>query len=213
MKETYGLYETLMAAATMAGAALFDAHVVASILSLAQVEAARDGGEVGDLCGLSAGDLDEVSRQVFGGMALYGLGGRRGAPGPQERDLGDILAMNAGKASRFELLLARMVARRALCPNHLWQDLGLRQRGELTELMRCHFPRLAQRNAQDMKWKKFFYRMMCSAEGFSLCAAPVCTECDDFDDCFGAEEGDALLARMANGKPLAPASPWQGGLA
>lgn len=213
MDEAHGLYETLMAAATMAGAPLFDAHVAASILALAQAEAAREGGDAADLCGLCAEDLAELSRQVFGGMAFYRLGGRRNAPGRQELDLIDILSMNAASASRFEMLLARMIARRALRPNHLWQDLGLRQRGELSELMRCHFPRLARRNAQDMKWKKFFYRMMCSAEGFSLCAAPVCGECDDFEDCFGAEDGEALLARMANGKPLIKAAGLQGGVA
>lgn len=53
-----------------------------------------------------------------------------------------------------------------------------------------------------MKWKKFFYRMMCSSEQFRLCAAPVCTECDDFDNCFGSEDGEALLARVANRRPL-----------
>jgi nitrogen fixation protein NifQ len=51
-----------------------------------------------------------------------------------------------------------------------------------------------------MKWKKFFYRMMCSSEQFRLCAAPVCSECDDFDACFGSEDGEALLARVANGR-------------
>jgi len=60
------------------------------------------------------------------------------------------------------------------------------------------------KNSADMKWKKFFYRMMCTSEGFRLCSAPVCSECDDFDACFGAEDGEALLARLANGKTAAP---------
>jgi nitrogen fixation protein NifQ len=61
--------------------------------------------------------------------------------------------------------------------------------------MNRHFAPLARRNRQDMKWKKFFYRMTCSEEGFSLCAAPVCSECCDFQTCFGDESGPSLLAR------------------
>jgi nitrogen fixation protein NifQ len=58
-----------------------------------------------------------------------------------------------------------------------------------------HFAPLAIRNNQDMKWKKFFYRMICRDEGFRLCAAPCCSECGDFENCFGDESGESLLAR------------------
>jgi nitrogen fixation protein NifQ len=40
--------------------------------------------------------------------------------------------------------------------------------------------------------------MICRSEGFSLCAAPVCSDCVDFDNCFGDEDGEALLARVSN---------------
>ena len=46
-----------------------------------------------------------------------------------------------------------------------------------------------------MKWKKFFYRTICRDEGYTLCAAPSCAECEDFDNCFGEEGGESLLAR------------------
>ena len=58
-----------------------------------------------------------------------------------------------------------------------------------------HFPALALRNSQDMKWKKFFYRMICRDEGFSMCTAPCCSECSDFALCFGDESGESLFAR------------------
>jgi nitrogen fixation protein NifQ len=89
-----------------------------------------------------------------------------------------------------------MIARRAQRPNHLWQDLGLRDRGELSLLMNRHFKPLALRNNQDMKWKKFLYRMICADASFTLCTAPSCRECDDFDVCFGDESGESLLARI-----------------
>jgi nitrogen fixation protein NifQ len=90
--------------------------------------------------------------------------------------------------------LAAIVARRAQRPNHLWQDLGLRHRRELSWLMERHFEPLATRNAADMKWKKFLYRMICRDTGFLICSAPICTECSDFDACFGDESGESLLA-------------------
>lgn len=208
-----GLYQTLMTAATMAGSALAQAHVAACIVALAQAEALAEGGELGEFCGLDRAEMAELSALVFGGMALPDPGRQTPVPSAQELDLRNILMMYAASASRFEQLLACMIARRALRPNHLWQDLGFSHRGELSDLMNRHFPRLARRNEQDMKWKKFFYRMMCSAEGFTLCAAPVCTECDDFEDCFGGEDGEALLARIANGKSLFSATGLQGGMA
>jgi nitrogen fixation protein NifQ len=58
-----------------------------------------------------------------------------------------------------------------------------------------HFSVLAIRNDKDMKWKKFFYRMICREDGFSMCFAPSCSECSDFNHCFGDESGESLLAR------------------
>ena len=46
-----------------------------------------------------------------------------------------------------------------------------------------------------MKWKKFLYRMICRDTGYSLCTAPSCSECDDFEICFGEESGESFLAR------------------
>jgi nitrogen fixation protein NifQ len=115
----------------------------------------------------------------------------------------DVLWMYATEASSLERHLAAMIARRCLSPHHLWQDLGLRDRTELSRLMRRHFATLAERNRQDMKWKKFLYRMVCRSEGFSLCVAPVCSDCDDFEICFGAEDGEALLARVRLGQSAA----------
>jgi nitrogen fixation protein NifQ len=55
-----------------------------------------------------------------------------------------------------------------------------------------------------MKWKKFLYRMICRDEGFRLCSAPSCSECDDFAVCFGEESGESLLARTRREADLRP---------
>jgi nitrogen fixation protein NifQ len=88
-----------------------------------------------------------------------------------------------------------MIARRGLEPHHLWQDLGLRNRGELSQLMHRHFATLARRNVNDMKWKKFLYRLVCGTEGFAVCASPVCSDCNDYDHCFGDESGTPLWTK------------------
>jgi len=81
--------------------------------------------------------------------------------------------------------LARLIARRSLGANHLWEDLGLRSREELGRLMAGHFQPLAERNP-GMRWKKFFYRSLCEKEGVLICKAPNCEVCEDYAICFAA---------------------------
>lgn len=75
-----------------------------------------------------------------------------------------------------------------MASDHLWQDLGLWQRADLTALIQYNFPSLAARNDRDMKWKKFFYKQLCISEGIYICRAPSCEVCTDYDNCFGSEE-------------------------
>jgi nitrogen fixation protein NifQ len=107
----------------------------------------------------------------------------------------DLLLTNRTNADDESRWLAQMVARRAVEPSHLWEDLGLRNREELSQLLKRHFAPLADRNTRGMRWKRFFYRMLCEDDGFLLCATPVCTECCDFESCFGDEDGEGRLAR------------------
>lgn len=71
--------------------------------------------------------------------------------------------------------------------DHLWQDLGLWSRNDLTALIRSAFAPLADKNTQDMKWKKFFYKQLCVREGVYACRAPSCQVCVDYSNCFGPE--------------------------
>jgi len=84
--------------------------------------------------------------------------------------------------------MARIVAYGCAGRDHLWQDLGLANRGELSVLMETAFPSLAALNIGDMKWKKFIYRHYCSRDGIYVCPAPSCGECADYAKCFAPEE-------------------------
>lgn len=110
-------------------------------------------------------------------------------PRALERD--DVLALllesRAGK-NTSELWMAEIVTTACMFSDHLWQDLGLRSRDYLRQLMTENFPALAAKNVYDMKWKKFLYKQLCEREGINACRAPSCEYCADYLKCFGPEE-------------------------
>lgn len=106
---------------------------------------------------------------------------------PELGDLQKLLLDHRAKANDSELWIADIVATACGGDDHLWQDLGLSSRDELTRLMWLNFPALARDNTKDMKWKKFLYRRFCSNEGIYVCPAPSCGQCKDHAKCFGPE--------------------------
>jgi nitrogen fixation protein NifQ len=176
----------------------FDAHVLASLLAVSFAEAKALGSPLSESTGLTSATLTAMMSAAFP-HALPLLEQFDGCEEPSfpedERSLRELLARSTTSRKPFQLHLAALIARRAMRPNHLWQDCGLRNRGELSEMMNRHFEPLASRNSSNMKWKKFLYRMICRDEGFRLCTSPSCAECDDFSVCFGDETGESLLAR------------------
>ncbi len=192
------LYTQLIKANSATACDPFDGHVLACVFAAAQDEC-RAGGSFTDALGICGSTLRRNIELYFPGT-LEGLEMFKLDVEPtineDEKCLRELLWRFRTASSPINSLLTSLVARRATRPNHLWQDLGLANRGELSRLMLRHFVTLAHRNDQDMKWKKFFYRMICRDDGFSMCAAPSCSECGDFDSCFGSESGESLLARI-----------------
>lgn len=84
--------------------------------------------------------------------------------------------------------VAHALAQASLGEDHLWQDLHLPSRRQLSALMSQWFPSIAARNDRDMKWKKFLYRQLCDRAGLSICRAPSCGVCSDYAVCYGSEE-------------------------
>lgn len=194
------VYDWLIASSSSSGADALDVHVAASILSLAFAEAEEDGRERLEALGLDRAAFLDVAAILFPTAApvlAAQVDPRAIEVTPEEQSVRDILGIYSSDAGRLQTHFIAMIARRCQSPHHLWQDLGLRSRTELRELMTRRFAPLARKNSQDMKWKKFLYRMVCGSEGFTLCAAPVCSDCDEFHICFGAEDGESRLARNA----------------
>lgn len=188
----------------------FDRHVLASILAAGVME----GGFLFEKVGLSSDELAALLKQEFPSVRIKGDDLRLGS----KRDDNDEVTMvrdlllaqrsTEGDTGRW---LAAMIARRVMEPNHLWADLGLRDHCELSRVLNRHFAPLARRNVNKMRWKRFFYRALCEDEGLILCTTPVCTECKDFDYCFGDESGESRMAERRRDVLWAPAAPVTGG--
>lgn len=102
-------------------------------------------------------------------------------------ELFELLVDHAAPLDQMGIWLAAVIATAAQRDNHLWQDMGLPSRRELSGILCQRFPTLAALNTGDMKWKKFFYRQLCQRAGVPICKSPNCTDCVDHPVCFGPE--------------------------
>lgn len=152
------------------------------------------GGGLPPWLGLQPAAFVMLLSRHFPGVAirdLPGIGGSGPAdPSPRQDEREEVvrlLLMHRAGEDSSEVWMAEVVAAGRMASDHLWQDLGLPERGELTALMRGNFPALAARNVKDMKWKRFRYKQLCEAEGIYTCRAPSCDVCTDYHVCFGPE--------------------------
>ena len=106
----------------------------------------------------------------------------------EKQDMEQLLRQFAVKQDNETECLIAIIVAACLGSDHLWQDLGLWSRKELSAMLSHNFPELAERNNKDMKWKKFLYKQLCEAEGLYVCRAPSCEVCKDYPQCFGPED-------------------------
>lgn len=106
----------------------------------------------------------------------------------ERQELIDVMLEHRASLDPSEEWMAHIVAAACMGADHLWQDLGLWNRTDLTRLMTENFPALAAKNVHNMKWKKFLYKQLCEREQVYICRAPSCQVCADYANCFGPEE-------------------------
>ncbi|MCX7087035.1 MAG: nitrogen fixation protein NifQ [Methylococcales bacterium] len=145
-----------------------------------------------DCLGLDAAQFNALTEQYFPGCDIP----ESAASGStldfsrmlEKEDLVNLLN-HYGNPEAFETdWVIDILVAACLGNDHLWQDLGLWSRTQLSDLLHYNFPDLAAKNDKDMKWKKFLYKQLCEAEGLYLCRAPSCSVCIDYPKCYGAEE-------------------------
>jgi nitrogen fixation protein NifQ len=160
---------------------------------LAQIIASWQHGEsaLPDYLGLSPTEFQSLVSRYFPGYRLSSI-----APSGKQldfsrmlekQDLEQLLRRYAVKADETTEWLIALIVAACLGSDHLWQDMGLWSRRDLSALLNCNFPELVRRNAKDMKWKKFLYKQLCEEEGLYVCRAPSCEVCGDYQKCFGEE--------------------------
>lgn len=103
---------------------------------------------------------------------------------PEKNDLKQLLIQGNTTQQPETEWISELLINACLGADHLWQDLGLWERKELTALMRYNFPLLAARNDKNMRWKKFLYKQLCEAEGIYVCRSPSCEVCEEYSECF-----------------------------
>lgn len=80
--------------------------------------------------------------------------------------------------------LASIIAHACLRPDHLWCDLGLAGREEVTWMLTRYFPRLVELNVGNLRWKKFLAQQRALSLGLEPGPAPGCPGCEDYGHCF-----------------------------
>ncbi len=149
------------------------------------------GSALPDWLGLAPGDFDAMMRHYFPGASVifqHAVAATAVERDDEIEEIHRLLMMNRAGKEDSESWVARIIATGCMGNDHLWQDLGLWSRRDLTALMERNFPLLAQRNHKNMKWKKFLYKQLCETEGIYTCRSPSCEVCADYHDCFGAED-------------------------
>lgn len=162
--------------------------VIRSDLACILVQALKDRemgrGNLPECLGLTPVQLADMVSTWFPGLSLPDLDVPDPERLPDQEAIALLLLWQGGSKTPEAHWLAAIIARRALETRHLWEDLGLPSRQALGNLLAIHFPRLFAANTENMRWKKFFYRQICSDNEFALCLSPTCDECEEYTDCF-----------------------------
>ncbi len=80
--------------------------------------------------------------------------------------------------------LARTISAACFGSRHLWEDLGLSGREDVSSLLHHYFPSLYALNTQALKWKLFLFKELGMQQGQSGLRPPNCERCENYSQCF-----------------------------
>lgn len=180
----------------------FDRDLLSHVVRHAEREAEKAGQQIEQQLGVTEAQLASIAEFAGLGDPQSLSSGGTPAPDDEELMLRELLMRHRSQPGDIGEWLACIIARRSMEPNHLWEDLGLAERPDLTRLMMRHFHSLAAHNTRNMRWKRFLYRAICESEGFTMCPSPTCDACSEFHICYSDDSGPSQLAR--NGRAVNP---------
>lgn len=174
----------------------FDSMVIGCLVRKALAEKAELGGHLGRRLGVGGTALCTLLLLVAPDHPLLVAEDYVPQDACEEQAwVRSLLLRNVSTDLELSRWLAAIVARRAMEGSHLWEDLGLPNRDALTRLLQRHFAPLAIRNVNNMRWKRFLFRLLCEDEGLVHCTSPTCCSCPDVDKCFEPSSAEAMIAR------------------
>ncbi len=94
---------------------------------------------------------------------------------------------NPGEEDQAALaLLAEIFACACMGSHHLWQDLGLSGRDEVSRLMQLAFPELFESNRHELRWKRHLFLCLGESLGRTGLKPPKCDQCELYEGCMGS---------------------------
>ena len=145
-------------------------------------------------------DEAALARRVIGAACAR----RPAAPPPLLPDLVALLWDARSTEDPLTRPLAEAVAAAAFGPQHLWQELGVSGRGDVTALLRRYFRPVADANVRGLKWKHHLF--LCPGDRLQRpgLRPPRCDACDEQRLCFpDSTPGVVTLARSPDMKTSA----------
>ncbi|WP_321887849.1 nitrogen fixation protein NifQ [Paraburkholderia bannensis] len=170
------------------GARSADAWLFARLVAAREVRGERA------LLGLSASDLAALAARHFAADSLAPalpqshaavalLDETHAAFAVAMRDF--LISVAAPEVDELDArALATILAHACLRPDHLWRDLGLSGRDDVTQMLTRFFPEVVARNTDNLRWKKLLARELALSCGGVPGPAPGCPGCEDFGFCF-----------------------------
>ncbi len=97
--------------------------------------------------------------------------------------------------------MAGTIASACFGERHLWQDIGLAGRPEVSTLLERHFNKLAAGNTRGLKWKRYLFLRLGERLAISDLRPPRCQSCDEFPVCFPPQTADGVtVVRSSDGQ-------------
>jgi nitrogen fixation protein NifQ len=118
------------------------------------------------------------------------------APAPLLPALIALLWRHRAGEDAWTRLMAGAIGSACFGERHLWQDLDLFGRGEVSALLERHFPDLAAGNTRGLRWKRYLFLRLGDELGIDDLAPPRCDGCGDFRVCFPAQEDQAVAVAI-----------------
>lgn len=171
-------------------------HVLGAVRRLAveghlPLEARDLGFDPEECAALLEGLGDDFSRG--------GLSQAEAAPAPLLQPLVALLWDHRASDDAWTRLMAGAIGSACFGRHHLWQDLDVSGRSEVSGLLKRHFPELAAGNTRGLRWKRYFFLRLGERLGIEDLAPPRCDGCDDFEVCFPPPESQAFGIAIKSG--------------